>query len=336
MVVSNCPASHVARCGRNLAVAADTLCDRGSPCHVDIREDGTFAGLEDDKEDATGNPRALVPCNAQPDPVVGQRAVIPCAGRMIVPHQTGHNADRPQESVMNTFVQTRATPQVSFREAGTIAGLESDEEDGNDSKGNHPKSQTTVTTAAFGAECVSEAQGTQGSEHQDKEEACADPQDADPKRGAIVDPQDDPQDVDLERGAIIDPQVPDLEVDPQDPDPEGEVQVNPQPLPALSLKTVIPIDGIDEANEHETDKQSHLNHDPETQIQVPGPEVPNNWRAPTASHVQRELGNSMVLLSMGCAVWRPSNPRGAPEFDENGVLLGIESDDEDCSRPQGS
>jgi len=105
---------------------------------------------------------------------------------------------------------------------------------------------------------------------------------------------------------------------------------------ALSLETGVPIDGIDEANEHETDKQSHLNHDPETQIQIPGPEVPNNWGAPTASCVQRELGNSMDLSSTGLTVWRPSNPRGAPEFDENGVLLGIESDDEDYSCQQGS
>ena len=34
--------------------------------------------------------------------------------------------------------------------------------------------------------------------------------------------------------------------------------------------------------------------------------------------------------------WRLSNPSGTPEFDENGVILGIDSDDESNSRPQGS
>jgi len=111
-------------------------------------------------------------------------------------------------------------------------------------------------TTTSKAECLSGAQGTHGDEHQDEEEAHADPQIANPNRGAITDPQDDPQDADLKRGAIIDPQVrdlevnhqdidpevPDLEADPQDPDPDRGAQVNPQALPAHSHENGIPID----------------------------------------------------------------------------------------------
>jgi len=249
-----------------------------------------------------------------------------------------------------------------------------DEEDDNNSKDNHPKPQSAVKTTTFvkgnhsklqattvtttsGAEYLSGAQGIQGDEHQDEEAVHADPQNASPNRGAISDPQDDPQDVDLKRGAIIDPLVPDLEVDhqdldpevpdleadPQDPDPDRGAQVNPQPLPTLSLENGIPIDKVDEVDEHEIDEQSHLNHNPETQIQVPRQEVPHNWRAPTVSYIQRELVGSNQDFSGGpglsstkYTVWRPSNPFGTPEHDQNGVILGIDSDGEDNSRPQGS
>ena len=72
-------------------------------------------------------------------------------------------------------------------------------------KGKQSTSQTTIATTTFSAECSSEAQGTQGSEHQDEEEAHADPPNADLERGASIDPQDDPQDGDIERGAIVNP-----------------------------------------------------------------------------------------------------------------------------------
>jgi len=70
---------------------------------MDVREDGTFAGLEDDK-DATGNPRAIIPCGVHPDPVVSQHAVVPYAGRTIVPRQAEDNADRPQGSKTGAIV----------------------------------------------------------------------------------------------------------------------------------------------------------------------------------------------------------------------------------------
>jgi len=61
--------------------------------------------------------------------------------------------------------------------------------------------------------------------------------------------------------------------DPQDVGLEGEEQVDPQPIPAPSLQD------IDGDNKHE--QQSHLDYNAETQIQVPGPEVPVNWQPPT-------------------------------------------------------
>jgi len=76
---------------------------------MDVREDGTFAGLEDGEVDATGNPRALVLYDVQPDSVVSQHAVVPYASCMIVPHQTGDNVDRPQGSTTNAVVQARRT-----------------------------------------------------------------------------------------------------------------------------------------------------------------------------------------------------------------------------------
>jgi len=74
-------------------------------------------------------------------------------------HSREDNADRPQGNTTGAIVQVSTAPQVSFREDGSIVGLESDEEDDNDSQGNH----------------VMESQGMQGSEHQDEGEAHADP-----------------------------------------------------------------------------------------------------------------------------------------------------------------
>jgi len=148
--------------------------------------------------------------------------------------------------------------------------------------------------------------------------------------------------VDLERGVHADPQHADLgrgaNVIPQGVDLERGEQVDPQPLPAPSLDTGnLPV----EVDEHEMDEQHHFNHDPETQIQVPAPEIPSNWQAPMVSYIGRELGNSMDLSAVGYTIWRPGNP-GLPqgaleaEFDEFGVLQGVESDNEDQPRPQDS
>jgi len=60
------------------------------------------------------------------------------------------------------------------------------------------------------------------------------------------------------------------------------------------------------------------------------------------SYIQRELGRSLDLtggpdlLPTEYTVWSPSNPRDTPEFDENGVILGIDSNNEGNPRPQGS
>jgi len=192
-------------------------------------------------------------------------------------------------------------------------------------KGNRSKSQVTTATTAQGAEFVSDHRATQGREHQDE-----DPQDADLERGATCDsqdPQDDPQDVDLKRGATTDshdsdPRIPDLEreqtADPLDSGPDRELQVNPQPLPASNHEADIPIDEIDGAEEHEMDERSHLGHDPETQIQIPTPEIPSDWQPPTTLHIERELGPNPTssgpdLSPTNHKVWRPSNPSTFPE-----------------------
>ena len=109
------------------------------------------------------------------------------------------------------------------------------------------------------------------------------------------------------------------------------------PLPALSLEDDVPIDDVGGDNEHEMDQQSRSDHDAETQIQVPGPEVPGNWRPPTMAYISKELGTDLDLTPTGYKVWRPSNPHGyvAPEFDENGLLLNADSDKEDQPRQQG-
>ena len=244
---------------------------------------------------------------------------------------------------------------MSLWEDGTLCGLNSDKEIDNESK----QDRTT------------QPPGTQGGEQQDEGEVQNDPQIADSKRGAIIvrqEVQSDPQIADSERGAIIvqqdDPQVDDPEggaaiahavivhqdnpqdvdlergaiANPQDVGLERELQVDPQPLPALSLGDDVPIDGVGGDNEHEMDQQSHSDHDAETQIQVPGPEVPTNWRPPTVSYISRELGTNLDPTSTGYKVWRPSNPHGcvAPEFDENGLLLNADSEKEDQPRQPGS
>jgi len=148
-------------------------------------------------------------------------------------------------------------------------------------------------------------------------------------------PQDDPQDVDLEReasadserGAIDNPQDANLLEgglinDPQDVGLGREEQVDPQPIPAPSLRDA---DGDDE---HE--QLSHSDYDAETQIQIPGPEVPANWQPPTLSYITRELSSNVDTSSMGYVVWRPSNPSGynPPVFDDDGLLVETNSNNE--------
>jgi len=133
------------------------------------------------------------------------------------------------------------------------------------------------------------------------------------------DPQDDPQGIRLNEG---------------NHDSNREVQVDPQPLPALSHQAATSNNETDDVNEHKIDKRAH--HDSETHIQVPGSEVPRNWRPPTTSFLKRELNNKLDLSQMGYKVWSPSNPRGEQVFDDNGILLGVDSDEEDYSLSQSS
>jgi len=95
---------------------------------LDAREDGTYANLSDGDEDVTGNSQAIVPYDAQPDPVVSQRAVVPYAERTAVPSSvTLHNArlNTARYGRRNNFI----TPSAQFREDGTVAGLNLDDEE---------------------------------------------------------------------------------------------------------------------------------------------------------------------------------------------------------------
>jgi len=95
---------------------------------LDAREDGTYTNLLDGDEDATGNSQAIVPYDAQPDPVVSQRAVVPYAERTVVPSSTTlHNArlNTARRGRRNNFT----TPSVQYCEDGTVVGLDSDDEE---------------------------------------------------------------------------------------------------------------------------------------------------------------------------------------------------------------
>jgi len=183
--------------------------------------------------------------------------------------------------------------------------------------------------------CTTKTHGIQGSEQQDEGRAYASPRIANSQSEAIIDHQDDPQDVDLkrgasadsERGAIDDPQDTNLLErglinDPQDVGLGREEQVDPQPIPAPSLQD---IDGDDK---HE--QRSHSDYNAETQIQIPGPEVPADWQPPTLLYITCELRNDVDTSSMGYAVWRPSNPSGynPPVFDDDGLLVEENSNNE--------
>jgi len=112
--------SYIAHRGRSLPgahsrirVATEALCDCNSPYHVNVCEDGTIIGLEED-EDTTGNSRAIIPCGTQPDPIVSQQAIVSYAGRTVVPRTTEDSANRPQGSTSGTIVRACNTAQVSL------------------------------------------------------------------------------------------------------------------------------------------------------------------------------------------------------------------------------
>jgi len=108
---------------------------------LDAREDGTCANLSDGDEEATGNSQAIVPYDAQPDQVVSQRAVVPYDERAISQHTVVPYAEHavvPSSATLhnprlNTARYGRrnnfTTPSVQYREDGTIAGLNSDDEE---------------------------------------------------------------------------------------------------------------------------------------------------------------------------------------------------------------
>jgi len=85
-----------------------------------------------------------------------------------------------------------------------------------------------------------------------------------------------------------------------------ELLVNPQPSPALNHQAVADV------NEHELDERVH--RDSATHI------------PPSASFIEQELNVKLDLSEQVSKVFSPGQEQS---FDENGVLLGVDSDDED-------
>jgi len=252
-----------------------------------LNEDGTYADLSDGDEDTTSNPQAIVPYVVQPDPVVSQRAVVPYAERTVVTSATTlHNAR------LNTARYGRrnnpATSSVQHREDGVVVGLDSDNKEYDnahfDSAGDQQDFNAVVNAGhvvhhsdddgSIDDEAPTQSREIQGSnpssdalvindapfhqrsravmdalrrdrERKERDEGVSDSNDeplGDNTQIIVYDaPQDAPQD------------------DPQD-DPQGnhdlnrEVQVNPQPSPALSHQAATSNDEPNDVNEHEIDK----------------------------------------------------------------------------------
>jgi len=286
-------------------VSADLLCG-----------DGTFANLSDDDEDVTDNPQALIPYVAQPDPVVSQHAVVPYTERTVVASTTTVHNIR-----LNTARYGRRTPpaasSIQYREDGVIIGLDSDDKEYDNAhldhaevdsindetptqprviQGSNPSSDALVINDApfhQHSHAVVEAYRRERDRRALDEgviNSDDEPLDDDNQIIVYTAPQDAPQDVPQD-----DPQD-----DPQDV-PQGhhdlnrELQVNPQPSPALT-------------------HDERIHHDS-------APPIP-----PSASFIEQELD---VKLDLSEPVSKVSSPGQEQVFDDNGVLLGVDSDNED-------
>jgi len=204
------------------------------------------------------------------------------------------------------MVEEIPTPEVFFREDGTMYGPGIDEKD-----------EDRATIVRQGA-----PQDVGSTVHQD------DPQDADLKRGAIAgpktrtstrkvlisvatdtllgptDPQHQPGSMNVHHRAPSPKQG--LIDDPQDDGQERGAQVDPQPIPASNSDTGTAMQNIDK-----DDDKAH------NQVQIP--EISANWQPapPSLSYISQELGNDVDTSSMGLAAWRPDSP----VFDADGLLV---------------
>jgi len=324
MAETNLTTSYVARSHyqlptNNTTYSQQNWLNMGSiPDHTGIREDGTFDGLDGD-----ANSRAFVPYDVRPDPIVSQQTIVAATpGGPAIENSTNTLAMRQSSCGLRTSASNFArhtagespTPEVLFREGGTMYGPSIDEKD-------EDKAMIVHQDALQDAGSIIQ---------QD------DPQDADLKRGANVDPK---------RGAIADPKTRTsarkasvlvatdtllestdprhqpgsvtahhrapspkrgLVDNPQDDGQERGAQVDLQPIPASNSDTGTSMQDIDE-----DDDKVH------NQVQIP--EIPANWKPPppSLSHISQELGNDADTSSMGLVTWRP----GSPVVDADGLLV---------------
>jgi len=164
----------------NLATSTSCLNIGSIPDHTGIHEDGTFDGLE-----GNTNSRALVPYDVQPDPIASQQAIVVATPReaavensanTLAIRQTSYGLRTSASNYARHMAEESPTPEVFFREDGTMHGPGIDKKD-----------KDKAITVHQGA-----PQDVGSTVHQD------DPQDADLERGADVGPK---------RGAIDGPKT---------------------------------------------------------------------------------------------------------------------------------
>jgi len=141
--------------------------------------------------------------------------------------------DSKQHRSQSRAIITTMKGNRSIRDNGTMAGLESDEKNDNDSR--KSRAIVTITKGNHSKSQVTTATTTHAAEFVSDLRATQRSEHQDLERGATYnsqDPQDDPQDVDLERGATTDSQ----DSDPRIPDLEAD-PVDSDPVRELQVNT---------------------------------------------------------------------------------------------------
>jgi len=126
-LATSLPTSNTTRSQHNWLVVGNI------PAHTGIREDGTFDGL-----DGNANSHALVPYDARPDPVVSQQLIVATTSRgSAVENSTNtltvRRASYGLRTSASNFIRHTSgespTPEIFFREDGTMYGLGIDKKD---------------------------------------------------------------------------------------------------------------------------------------------------------------------------------------------------------------
>jgi len=111
------------------------------PSPTRVREDGTFEGLDGD-----ANSRAMVPYDAQPDPIVSQQAIVAAAPRelalesnvsTLAVRRTSYGLRTSASNYARRMIEEDPTREVFIREDGTMYGPGIDKIDGDKAKTDH-------------------------------------------------------------------------------------------------------------------------------------------------------------------------------------------------------